>query len=398
MPDFLITYHVPANTGYAVEPLEITFFEVVSRYLELSGSGGKVHLGYRNYDFGKPRWLGNRNVPLLQLNYRSMSDQENAKLEEYIKRHSIKYVLAFDLSIGARICGVFRRGGVEAIFSYRGAPASAINSGLKLLLRRIQVLLIRNKPTMNIFESYGMQYTGTHGSGIPASAACVVRPGIELEAFTQAGDEDYIYRELDIPRSRKIFFYAGHMEERKGVHVIIKAAAELINKRGRDDIHFVLCGDREGEKAVFDRLYRGTAAEGYITFGGYRGDLPQLLAGSYAGIIASTGWDSFTFTSMEIGASGLPLLVSDLAGLNEAVVDQKTGFLIRPGDHLQLAGKIEYLANNVAVRDQMGQSAFERVVKEFTVEAQRAALLKVIESHVARQSRGWPLSNSRVLS
>ncbi len=388
MPDFLIAFHVPANTGYAVEPLEITFFEVVSRFLERRGSSGKVHLGYKNYDFGKPRWLGDREVPLLELSYRTMSDQENAKLEQYLKRHSIKYVLAFDLSIGTRICGAFRRGGVQSIFSYRGAPASAINSGVKLLLRRIQVMLIRNKPTMNIFESYGMQYTGTHGSGIPASAACVVRPGIELEVFTRAGEIDYVYQQFDIPRSRKVFFYAGHMEERKGVHVIIKAAAELINKRGRDDLHFLLCGDRQDEKSIFDSLYKGTAAEGHISFGGYRGDIPQLLAGSYAGIIASTGWDSFTFTSMEVGASGLPLIVSDLVGLNEAVVDQKTGLLVRPGDHLQLADKVEYLAENEAVRDQMGRFALERVLEEFTVEAQRAALLDVIETHVTRRSGG----------
>jgi glycosyltransferase involved in cell wall biosynthesis len=395
MPDFLITYHVPANTGYAVEPLEITFFKVVSQFLETSGSGGKIHLGYRNYDRGEPRWLGARKVPLLELDYRNMSSEKSATLEQYIKQHSIKYVLAFDLSIGTPICGVFRRGGVESIFSYRGAPASAINTGIKLLLRRLQVLLIRNKPTMNIFESYGMQHTGTHGSGIAKSAACVVRPGIELKAFTQEQNKDYIYEQFGIAQSRKVFFFAGHMEERKGVHVIVKAAAELINIRGRTDIHFVFCGDRDNEKLKFDRLYKGTAAENYITFGGYRSDIPKLLSGCYAGIIASTGWDSFTFTSMEIGASRLPLLVSDLSGLNEAVVDQKTGLLSKPGDHLQLADNVEYLVDHPAIRDQFGQNAFDRVVREFTVDTQRAELLKVIAAHVARQNRSWRVCNEK---
>lgn len=381
MPDFLIAFHVPANAGYAVETLEQTFFSVIS---ELNAqSGGRIHLGYKNFKSGRPKWLGDRKVPLLELDFRNMSSKEALMLEQYLKRNSIKYVLAFDLSVGATICQTFRRGGVEATISYWGAPLSGLNSGLKLIAKRFEVLCTRNKPSHFIFESYGMQRTATYGRGVSKCNTSVVKPGIDVDAFARYTDKSYIYREFSIPAERKVLFFAGHMEERKGVHVIVKAAAELVNNRHRRDLHFVFCGDRAGEKTTFDRLYKGTSAESYISFGGYRNDIPRLLPGVYAGIIASTGWDSFTFSSMEMAAARVPLLVSDLLGLNEAIVDQQTGLLFTPGDHLQLADKIEYLVANPAIRDQFGQNAFDRVNREFTVELQKAGLLKVIEAELA---------------
>ncbi len=382
MPDFLIAFHVPANAGYAVEPLERTFFSVVSHFLANRQPGGRIHLGYNNFEAGRPRWLGDREVPLLELDYCNLSAAKVRELESYLRLNRIRYVLAFDLNVHTPICRAFCRAGVETIITYWGAPLSAVNTGIRLFAKRIEVLLARNKPDHYIFESYGMQRTATHGRGVAKWHTSVVRPGIDVDAFARYSDKSYLYQQFTIPPQRKVLFFAGHMEKRKGVDVIVKAATELINERGRGDLHFVLCGDRPGEKAAFDRLYMGSGAERYISFGGYRNDIPQLLPGCYAGIIASTGWDSFTFSSMEMAASRVPLLVSDLIGLNEAIVDQQTGLLFTPGDHLQLADRIEYLVDNPATRDEFGQNAFDRVNGEFTVEKQKAALLEVLQTKI----------------
>ncbi len=82
MPDFLIAFHVPANAGYAVEPLERTFFSVISQLLSAQQSGGRIHLGYNNFKAGKPKWLGSREVPLLELDFRKMSAAERLELRK----------------------------------------------------------------------------------------------------------------------------------------------------------------------------------------------------------------------------------------------------------------------------------------------------------------------------
>lgn len=375
LPGFLICYHVRANTGYAIEPLEITFFDVVSTLLD---STEQIHLGYSDYNNGKPRWLKSQTDNLIALRYMDMSGQQLDELSEYIHQNKIKYVLAFDLSAEASVCRALRKGGVKKIISYWGAPMSSLNSGLMLGLKRLQVRFTRNRLDHYIFESYGMQKAATHGRGIALDDTSVVRLGIDISHFAADKSGSYVYSELSIPAQRKVIFYAGHMEKRKGVAVIVKAAAELINERNRADVHFLICGNRNNEEKVFDEYYKGTEAEDYVTFAGYRSDIPELMNGCYAAVIASTGWDSFPRSSLEMSAAGLPLLVSDLVGLNETIEPGKSGLLFKTGDAVELADNIEMLLDAPKLREALSQRAVERVNKEFTLELQKQKLVEVL--------------------
>jgi glycosyltransferase involved in cell wall biosynthesis len=93
-----------------------------------------------------------------------------------------------------------------------------------------------------------------------------------------------------IPADRKIIYYSGHMEERKGVAVLMHAARDLYDRHGRRDFHFLILGNREGEEQRFLDMLKDTGAWDHVTFGGYRKDFEQILPGCYLGAIASTGW------------------------------------------------------------------------------------------------------------
>jgi len=376
---FLICFHVQANAGYAIEPLEIAFYEAI---LQIVGDEKKIHLGYRNYRKGEPKWLKEKSVHLVELSYNDMNKQQLDSLSEYLRANRIEHILAFDLSPEAKITRAFRKGGAKNIFSYYGAPMSPINHGFKLLLKRLQIKLMPHKPDYFIFESYGMEKTATHGRGISPDSTSVVRLGIDVDRFSGHSDKATVYNAFGIPRHRKIIFYAGHMEKRKGVDVIVKAAATLVNERNRNDLHFLICGNRNNEETMFDRLYTGTQAEDYITFGGYRSDIPELMAGCYAAVIASTGWDSFPRSSLEMAAAGLPLIVSDLAGLNETIENMETGLLFATGDHLDLADKIEFLADNIDTRNLYSTKGIDRVKKYFTIDIQRDNLIKTLRDRI----------------
>ena len=97
------------------------------------------------------------------------------------------------------------------------------------------------------------------------------------------------------------------------------------------------------------------AAQSHVTFGGYRNDLHILQRGCFAAIVASTGWDSFPRSALEAQASGLPLLASNLPGLNETVEDGTTGALFPVGDGNALCDAMQRLLDNPAVRDQMAE-------------------------------------------
>ena len=160
------------------------------------------------------------------------------------------------------------------------------------------------------------------------------------------------------------------MEPRKGVKIIMEAAVNLIDKAGRKDIHFLLLGNKPGEEKPYTFFLSNKKAAQQVTFGGYRNDVPEIHRSCYLGVIASTGWDSFTMSSIEMAASGLPLIVSSLQGLRETIVDGETGFLFRPGDPFDLAEKILFLMNDSERRIVMSKNTRKYAISNFSMNMQ----------------------------
>ena len=80
-----------------------------------------------------------------------------------------------------------------------------------------------------------------------------------------------------------------------------------------------------------------------------------------------------------MAASGLPLVVSNLQGLAETVVDGKTGYLFRPGDHQDLCDKLESILSDQGGRQSMSEAARLRVEKYHTVEKQIENITAVVK-------------------
>jgi glycosyltransferase involved in cell wall biosynthesis len=74
-------------------------------------------------------------------------------------------------------------------------------------------------------------------------------------------------------------------------------------------------------------------------------------------------------TAIEAMASGTPVVASRLGGLAEVVVDGETGFLVEPGDTIQLRARIEELLNDPQRARRMGDAARRLVIDRFTWDA-----------------------------
>jgi glycosyltransferase involved in cell wall biosynthesis len=303
------------------------------------------------------------------------------EITNYVRRAGITLVFAFDLPLAAPVLGALRRGGVTHIVSYWGASISSPYPWWLRPLRRAQYYRANHRPDHYIFESEGMRRGAVLGAAIPKRETSVCRLGVDVTRFHPPSEQSYYAHQLfGIPESRRIVFFSGHMEPRKGVRVLVESMLELVNVRGRRDVHLLVLGNQPGEEGSFLPLIEGTPAQQYVTFGGYRSDVPELHRSAYLGAIASTGWDSFTLSAVEMAASGLPLIVSDLPGLSEAVEHGVTGQLFPAGDARALATAIERLVDAPAERNRLSASARQRVLREFTREAQAEGLVAIVQS------------------
>jgi glycosyltransferase involved in cell wall biosynthesis len=380
MKSILILLHCEANTGYAIGPLERTFYDMALAVCD--GDAARVHFAYPSMSKGPSPTLPAEFRQYAIIDTKRSDADHGLAAEHYIRDHGIDTVFGFDQPVHLSIYKHFRRGGVRKFISYWGAPMSSINNWAIRSVKRAGVRLRIHGPDHYIFESRGMGELAIKGRGIPSRRISVVPLGIDTNRFRpDPANAHYIYEQMAIPKQRRIFFYSGHMEPRKGVAVIMDAANRLSESRDQDDWHIVLCGNKGDESRQYEKMLTAQART-RVTFAGYRSDLEILCCGCYAAMIMSTGWDSFPRTGMEVQASGLPLIVSDLRGISESVQDGLTGLILKAGDADALATAMGRLLDDREWRDQLSRQARARIEREFTIEKQLSALTAVVRGVV----------------
>src|SRR5690606_38975428 len=375
----LVALHTGSNTGYAIAPLERAFLRMAR---EVVGSDDRIHFAYPNLDRGRPDTLPPGFSNIASLDLRSSSPPDLEALERYVRTHRIETVFAFDAPVSLPSYKPMRRAGVRSMISYWGAPMSSLNRGFKLLAKRLETRLRFRRPDHFIFESESMRETAVRGRGIPYADTSVVYLGVDPDRFYRRGDR-YAHETFGIPYDRRVVVYSGHMETRKGVHILVESFVRLAERDELSRLHLLILGNQPGQEEQFRDIYVGTRAEDHITFGGYRSDIAEIFGSADIGAIASTGWDSFTMSAAEMAASELPLVVSRLQGLKETVDDGVTGYLFEPGNASDLANHLVALAAREDVRRQLGAAARRRALQRHSQDRQVADLAAVVKAVAA---------------
>jgi glycosyltransferase involved in cell wall biosynthesis len=371
----LFLFHTNSNVGYSIEPAEALFYEVGLRIA--GGDPSRVHFAFRSLEGGPPRSLPASFKNLVAYDHFNTDAQNISRLAEYVKLNRIRLVVIYDIQVVHPLFTPLRKAGARTIVSFWGAPISSRMPFWKLALKRLEVLLSRSKVDGLIFESKAMADLAVYGRGVPLSMVDMVHNGVSTSLFKPA-QSTYVHDVLGFPRDRKVFVYAGHMEERKGIQTLAEAAMELLSHRKRRDVCFLLCGNKGDESKQYERLYAGLGFDALIRFGGYRSDMPQIYPSCFCGVIATSGWDSFPRSPIEMAASGLPVIASRLQGLQESVLDHETGLLFSPGNPQALADCMESLLDRPELAAEYGRRGRERCERELSREKQRERLVEVL--------------------
>jgi glycosyltransferase involved in cell wall biosynthesis len=367
-----------SNPGFAIEPLESMFCRAA---LELSGGDPtRVHFAFPSLDRGAPRNLP-PDINVLRYDFRQENSAETRQLLEYVRKQDIQLVQFFDMQMVHPLLAKLRKAGVRTIVSYIGSMISGPQPKWKYLLKRLEVTLSRSRLDAAVFESQAMADLGIYGRGIPPHRVDLVPLGVDVSYF-HPQESLYVYTQFDLPRDRRIVVYSGHVIQRKGIHILIEAAVELLAHRGRTDVCFLICGNRNGDRKEFEPIFAGKGLDSFIRFAGYRSDMNEIFASSFCGVIPTVGWDSFPRTSLEMAACGLPVVASRLQGLKEAIVDGTTGILCTPGNVKELADSLQALLDSPPRAEQLGRDGRKRCESEFTLEIQFQRYLAVLKKRL----------------
>jgi glycosyltransferase involved in cell wall biosynthesis len=170
----------------------------------------------------------------------------------------------------------------------------------------------------------------------------------------------------------------GRLVEKKGFDVLLGALEHV------PDAVLTIVGGGPEEPGLHSAA---AGLGGRVTFAGQLGREELDEAYRHADIAvfpsrpASSGdQDGLPVAMLEAMGSGLAVVASDLAGLNEAITHGESGVLVEPGNPAALATAIGELAADPARRRALGEAAARRAL-DYTVDAVGAgyrALLKEV--------------------
>ena len=104
-----------------------------------------------------------------------------------------------------------------------------------------------------------------------------------------------------------------------------------------------------------------------IIFTGFRKDVLEIVKGSDAFILPSTGKEGLPKVVIEAMCVGTPVIATDITANKGLVFDRKNALLIQPHDPLAISKAILEYYNNADLRDQMSKNALSFMENEFTL-------------------------------
>ncbi|MCU0227280.1 MAG: glycosyltransferase family 4 protein [Bryobacterales bacterium] len=154
----------------------------------------------------------------------------------------------------------------------------------------------------------------------------------------------------------------ARMEAPKDYPTLLRALATLQDLEW--DCHLVGDGPLQPSlQALASQLGIGAR----ICFLGYLPDPSPVLAAGQL-FVLSTRSEAFPRSILEAMRAGLPVVASQVGGVDEAVLANETGLLCPPGDHLALAVSIRKLLENAPLRQRFGHSGRHTYSERFRLE------------------------------
>lgn len=205
--------------------------------------------------------------------------------------------------------------------------------------------------------------------GIDTSKLVLINNAIEDRFLTLNKEDKIILREkYYIKPEEKVLFFAGRLDEGKGLFILIEAFRKLLNKDR--NLHLFVSGEGQMNRMLEQSIYLWSK----ISFTGFldKPRLYELCSMADVGVMPSLH-EEFGYVAVEMMMNGLPVVVNDSTGLSEIVEDGVDGVkvLLKGGNEniedsaVLLADKLQFLLDNKDERIRIGKNARESYLNKY---------------------------------
>jgi colanic acid/amylovoran biosynthesis glycosyltransferase len=334
------------------------------------------------YNGGLPliRWrLLTRGIGFLATHFLNLAPEyfSQRAFARYLRQNAIDVVLAEYGPTGVEVRGCCRDAGVPLVVHFHGydAHSTPVVEEHRVAYRQ---LFTEAAAVIAVSQTMAEQLLAL---GVPDQKLHLNPCGVNLDAFERASPG------LAKPR----FLTVGRFVDKKAPHLTLLAFARVVEACPEARLTMV------GEGSLLECCKQLTGALGIsesVEFTGAVGHdrVAALMAGTRAFVqhsVRTTYGDSegTPVAVLEASATGLPVVSTRHAGIQEAVVHGETGFLVPEKDVNAMAGYMIQLATNPRLAASMGAAGRQWMRGNYSADKSIQGLMAILQGAVV-QSRG----------
>lgn len=187
----------------------------------------------------------------------------------------------------------------------------------------------------------------------------VIHNGIDIDNIKFLSKEE-AQKKLINKTSPLVIGTIAEWTKNKGLIYLLKAIKELKNK----EFDLILIGSGENpDKTEMEKL---TKENKNIHLIEYIPNAVKYLKAFDIFILPSLK-EGLPYTIIEAMSAEIPIIASDVGGISEMIIDQKTGFLIKSKNPKVIKEKIEYILNNKDKTETIVKKAEKKAIQEFSL-------------------------------
>lgn len=204
-------------------------------------------------------------------------------------------------------------------------------------------------------------------AGIPRGKLSIIYNGIETGIEKNDFDGTSLRKELDLSGDDLLVGHIANFRIPKGHRFLIEAAGLVCKKL--KNAKFLLVGD-EGDgslKGEIEDLINKMNLKDNVRILGFRDDVQKLLSLIDIFVLPSMS-EGLPLSVIEAMAASKPVVATNVGGLAEIVIPDKTGYLVEAGNGNALAEKLLILLNDKRLRERMGEQGRKAVERKFSLD------------------------------
>jgi len=303
-------------------------------------------------------WTFNRTVAktFFSANIYEAHNDNGYGLLKVFKKQSVKKV--FIHTVHGVLADEFEQAKLNGSLSFRAGVANCFMSRLASLEKKTT----KEADLIVTISKYSFEKLQTHYNVNPSKVR-IVPNGVDIEKYKPAENSAILKCQFGLKNVYTVLF-VGNLIPRKGLMFLVDAAMQVVKTYPKTQ--FVIVGEGSLKTWLINKLVAVKLLDNFVFKSGLsEEELSALYSCSDVFVLPSIQ-EGQGIVLLEASASEKPVVAFNIGGVNEVVVDAKTGLLVDCGNSSKLAEALMKLLGDSTLRQNMGLAGREFVKENFT--------------------------------